>query len=471
MTLKKIIHFSFGPIGAAGLSFITLPLVAWYFPIESVGKLSMLQVSLSFVIMFFSLAMHQAYVREYHEIEEKSMLLKSVILPGLSILVVITLLIGFLPFSISKVLFNVDSWFISILFIVNVFSGFFINFLSHVLRMQERGIAFSITQIMPKAILLLLLGIIILLNIENSFKNILIISTIAIVFSVFIFSYMTREIWVPAIGSNIDIKYINKLLNFSLPLVAGSLAYWGLTAMDKFFIRYLSNFEELGIYAMAVSIAGAVSILSTIFSNLWHPTVYKWVKDGVEPVVIQNVIEYMFLGVTFVWSIVGLLSWVVLYFLPNEYNSIEYLVVACVSIPLFYMLSETTVVGIGITKRTMFAMSASVAAFITNAILNYFLIPLYGASGAAIATVISFFIFFMVRTEASAYLWISLPRIKIYLILMCYMVATIIFVLTQAKVQYFYLVWIGLFILSILLYLGKVNTFLKQIKYYKSRRN
>ncbi len=456
MTLKKILQFSLGPIGAAGLGFVTLPLVAWYFPVESLGQLSMLQVSLSFAVMFFSLAMHQAYVREYHEIDDKSILLKSVVSPGLIILFTITLLVSVLPFSISKILFDIESSFISVLFIISIFASFFINFLSHILRMQERGIAFSVTQIMPKAVLVLLLGFVIFLNLENSFTNLLIINTVSIVFSVLTFSYITKDIWIPAITSTVDKKYIKKLLKFSLPLVAGSLAYWGLTAMDKFFIRYLSSFEELGVYAIAVSIAGAVSIISTIFSNLWHPTVYKWVKNGVEPTKVQQVIESMFLGVAFVWSCVGLFSWIILYFLPDEYIAVEYLLVACVSISLFYMLSETTVVGIGITRKSMYAMLASIVAFTLNLILNYFLIPPYGASGAAIATVFSFFVFFLVRTEASAYLWVSLPRRKIYFMLLAYMIATTVFVLTKAQIEYFFLIWIGLFLVSVLMYIKRV---------------
>lgn len=469
MTAKKIIQFSLGPIGAAGLSFITLPLVAWYFPVENVGKLSMLQVSLSFAVMLFSLAMHQAYVREYHEEENKSNLLRSVVLPGFLMLLFFTLIVVASPISISKILFDVDSSFVSLLFVVSIFASFFINFLAHVLRMQERGIAFSITQIMPKAMLVILLGFIIFLNLENSFDNLLLINTIAIVVSVLTFSYITKEIWVPAITVKTDKKLIKKLLKFSLPLVAGSLAYWGLTAMDKFFIRYMSNFEELGVYAMAVSIAGGVSILSTIFSNLWHPTVYKWVKDGVDASVIQKVIESMLLGVVFVWSMIGLFSWVVLYFLPVEYIAIEYLLVACVSIPLFYMLSETTVVGIGITRKSSYALLASIVAFVVNAILNYFLIPLYGASGAAIATIVSFFIFFMVRTESSAYLWVSLPRVKIYIILVCYMVATVIFIQTEAKIKYFYFVWVFLFFLSAILYSNIVSLAIDKIKDYKNK--
>lgn len=470
MTFKDILQFSIGPLGSAGLSFISMPIVAWFFPVASIGKLSMLQVCLGFAVMLFSLGMHQAYVREFHEENDKPRLLKSVVLPGLILLSLTLFLICLLPISFSNLLFDIESKLISTLFIISVFASFFINFLSHILRMEERGLAFSVTQIMPKATFLLLLGFIILFNLENSFSNLMFIQTVALVASVVTFVYITKNVLIPSVFASIDTNFIKKLLKFSLPLVAGSLAYWGLTSMDKFFIRYLLGFEELGAYAMAVTLSGAVGILSTIFGNLWHPTVYKWVKSDVDPVKVQQVIDFMFLGVVFVWSVVGLFSWLPLCFLPEGYFEVEYLLVACVSIPLFYMLSETTVVGIGITRKSMYAMLAPISAFVLNLVLNYFLIPIYGVAGAAVATVFSFFVFFIVRTEASAYLWVSFPRGKMYFLLLCYIFATIAFMLTKAKLDFFYFVWIALLLLSAFFYVGRIYMIYNYLSHYIKRK-
>ncbi|MBE0472280.1 MAG: oligosaccharide flippase family protein [Methyloprofundus sp.] len=470
MNAKKIIHFSIGPIGAAALGLITLPFVAWFFSVEDVGRLTMLQVVLGLSVSFFSLAMHQAYVREYHEEEDRSALFKTAVVPGLLLITFVSIALVMSPISISNLLFGIDSGFLTFLLLVGIFSSFLINFLAHVVRMQERGLAFSATQIAPKAFLLIFIGLILLLNLGAEFKWLMLMNTLAVFASLMIFAVLTRDTWLPALFSTINNLLLKQMLLFGLPLVAGGLAYWGLTTMDRFFLRALSGFEELGVYAISVALAGAVAVISTIFSNLWHPVVYKWAKEGVKPKRLQAVIENMLIVVALIWSLVGLFSWILPSFLPPEYQAIEYLIVACVAMPLFYMLSETTVVGIGITRRTSFAMIASICAFIANLVLNYLLIPDYGAAGAALATLISFFVFFVIRTESSALLWHSFPRVRIYFLVVLYMLATSTMVLTEANLDYFYYVWLALMVLALTLYRKRLLESINHLKTYLHKR-
>jgi len=471
LNLKKVLHFAIGPIAAAGLGLITLPFVAWFFSVEDVGKLTMMQVVLSLSVSFFSLAMHQAYVREYHEEEDKAALFRVSVLPGLVLLSLTAIVFLVAPFSLSALLFGIESKLLTGLLIIGVFASFLINFLSHLLRMEERGLAFSATKIAPKLFFVFFIALIMSFSLSANFTTLMQMNTYAILFSLLIFLFITKKTWFSALKSHTDLILLKKTLLFSLPLVAGGLAYWGLTTMDRFFLRGMVGFEELGVYALAASLAGAVSVISTVFSNLWHPTLYKWVKQGVSNSKIQAVTESILLLVCLIWSLVGILSFIVPYFLPSEYKAIEYLIVACVSMPLFYMLSQTTGVGIGIKRKSSYAMLASLIAFLSNAILNYFLIPIYGAAGAALATVISFFIFFLIRTEASAITWQSLPRLKIYIALTMYTVATCICLLTQGNLPYFNIVWGGLFVVVSVTFYQRIETSLQTIKQYLKRRD
>jgi O-antigen/teichoic acid export membrane protein len=89
-------------------------------------------------------------------------------------------------------------------------------------------------------------------------------------------------------------------------------------------------------------------------------------------------------------------------------------VICCLGSPLLYTLSETTVIGIGISKKTSFALVASVLAFLLNFVLSYLLIPIYGSKGAAASTCLSFLLFFVLRTEFSIFLWRHTPRVGLY---------------------------------------------------------
>jgi len=71
-------------------------------------------------------------------------------------------------------------------------------------------------------------------------------------------------------------------------------------------------------------------------------------------------------------------------------------------------------VGIGISRRSSFSMLAALIAFAINLVGNWLLIPRFGAAGAAVSTCISFWVFFVLRTEFSIFLWRRIPRLQLY---------------------------------------------------------
>ena len=165
---------------------------------------------------------------------------------------------------------------------------------------------------------------------------------------------------------------------------------------------------------MSVSFAAAASILQAIFSTVWAPIVYKWVSTETNLDKVNKVTKYILAIVILFFILAGLLSWLISFFLPSNYKEVRWIVVSCLGYPLLYTLSETTVVGIGVTKRSSFSMLASIIAFIINVIGNWLLIPKYGAAGAASSTCFSFFIFFILRTELAIYVWKPIPRKNLY---------------------------------------------------------
>lgn len=449
MKLKKILQFAFGPMGAALISFALLPFITWFFSNEDVGRFSLLQASVSFGVMLFSLAMHQAYVREYHEEDNKAAVFKTAIMPGLLAFCVLFIVLALSPWSISQLLFGETSLLYSVLVVIAVFAAFIINMLNHVLRMQERGVAYSTSILVPKVALALFVGLAVLFATEYRFDYLIGALAGSWLVSLLVFALFTRDTWVAALRSPFEAPLARRMLTYSLPLVAGSLAYWGLTTSDKFILRALSSFEELGVYAVAVTLAGAVSVLTNIFSNLWHPTVYKWVKQGVQASRIEHVMQSMLIVILLMWAIVGMFSWLVLWILPESYAPVRYLLVACISMPLFYLMSETTVVGINITRRSVFSLLASLGAFCLNIVLNILLIPQLGAVGAAAATVIAFYVFFLIRTEASAQLWHKFARLKMYGLLTLFTLFTLFHLLFGGALAGVELGWLVLALVAV----------------------
>ena len=414
MTPKKIAAFALGPVAGAALGFISLPIITWFFSQEDIGRIAMLNVVVGFCTLFFSLGLDQAYVREFHEAKNKPALFKITLLPGLLLLIITLSALLYFDNIISRWLFEVDSLLLSLLVTVVVLSAFLSRFLSLILRMNERGLAYSMSQLLPKLLLILIVGGYVVFAVTKNITNLVLANVSAILFTCVIYAWNTRNEWLLGVKENIDYSYLKSLISFGMPLILGGLAFWGLTATDKILLKELSDFEQLGLYSVAVSFAAAATIFQSVFSTIWAPTVYKWAAAGENLDKILKVNRYVLLAVIVLFCLAGLFSWVVTFILPSNYNAVQWILISCLGFPLLYTLSETTVVGIGVTRRSGFAMLAAALAFIINLLGNWWLIPKWGASGAAVSTCVSFWFFFLFRTEFAIYLWRPMPRLLLY---------------------------------------------------------
>jgi O-antigen/teichoic acid export membrane protein len=429
MTPKTIAAFAIGPIGAAALGLVSLPVITWYFTQEDVGRMSMLQVTIGFAILVYSLGLDQAYVREFHESEDKPLLLKMAVLPGLVLLSITLLIILIDADMLSLWLFGIPDWCLSLIVAAAVLTSFISRFLSLVLRMNERGFSYSMSQLLPKLVLLTALGLYVLMDVHKGLTNLMLANLMAAVSVCLIYGWNTRAELVSAVHKQVDVTKLKDMLRFGMPLILGGVAFWGLTATDKIFLRSMSTFEELGLYAVAVSFAGAAIILQSVFSTIWAPTVYKWAStdSGLENV--HRVSRYILAIVVLGFALTGLFSWVFTLILPVQYAGVQWIVLACMGYPLLYTLSETTVVGIGITRRSGFSMLAAVLAFIVNLIGNWLYIPKYGSAGAAVSTCFSFLVFFILRTEFAIYVWKPIKRKLLYSYTIVCVTSAIVFAL------------------------------------------
>lgn len=87
--------------------------------------------------------------------------------------------------------------------------------------------------------------------------------------------------------------------------------------------------------------------------------------------------------------------------LGKKFYPALYIMPMLVFIPIMYVLSETTVIGINFKKKTKYFLYISFIVLIINLVGNLILVPLFGARGAAISTGISYIIFFSLRTYFS----------------------------------------------------------------------
>lgn len=467
MNKKKILGYALGPIGSGLLGLISLPIITWFYSVEDVGRISMLQVFMSFAVLLFCLGLDQAYVREYHEAKSKPALLKTVLFPCLTLSVLSFLLLAVYDLKIISLwLYEIPSTYLSIMTILCFIIALASRFLSLVLRMQERSLAFSMSQLLPKIIFLLIIVNTVWLDFSRDTYSLITANVASVVLAFLVFAWNTRSEWLIALKEKININELKSAFSFGWPLIFGGLASWGLNVMDRLFLRHYSTYTELGIYSITMSVAIVVTIFSGIFNTIWSPMVYKWMsEDKFDYEKIDIILEYVLAAVYFFIILTSLFSWVIPYFLPQQYSNIQYLIVVCLLGPLLYTLSEVTGIGIAVVRKTKFSMFCAIAAMLCSAILNYFLVPQLGASGAAISTAIAFLVFFSLRTTIAALVWRKKIHLKVFLIMITLLTLSSLNLLLEDFRTELYFVWVGMFFLGIYFFKKILNDFFRKFKY------
>jgi O-antigen/teichoic acid export membrane protein len=273
--------------------------------------------------------------------------------------------------------------------------------------------------------------------------------------------------------SKINMIWLKELVQFGHPFIFASLAYWLFGSMDRWMLASMHSVEEVGIYSVAFRFASIVLFVSTAFGQAWSPTAMKIRTD--HPDSYRTIYGQVLLLLVFVTLIVGgalalfsgeLISLI----MPQEYlKSSLPLVILCFAI-IFQSSQQVTAIGISLEKKTyIFARLAWLAAVI-NFIGNYLLIPHFGASGAASATLISYIVltvsyfYYTQKLHPIVINWRSLFSIMLLGTLVA--IISIIFVNTSLN---FVIIYSKIFLAAVFLVIGWMMLPIKFLKKYNKK--
>jgi len=411
---NKIISFLTGPILASLIGFITLPFITHLVTPNEFAKINLFLVTQQVIYIFIYIAMDHAYVREYNEIKNKSVLLGHVlVIPS-----VLSLLLGIVLYMCSEIfsefLFGeVDSFLIICLGIILPLAVIE-RFAQLTVRMQERGALFSFLMITSKFSILLIIFIFLLLD-SMSFKNIILSYLIAQLISsllslFFIKSFVVKDMF------KINKSLLSRLIKYALPLFPATIIVWSMNYISLFILRGYSDFYELGIFSGGVRIISVITIFQTAIMSLWVPIAYRWNSEN-RSVKLFDGISYIIMLLSIILIILMFLfKGLIIYILSPDYIDVIYIISMLMLVPFFSLISEILGIGINFARKTYWNTIISIICLIFLLIFSFYLIPSYGAKGAAIANAIAYLIYFIARFVISSKLWINYRASKYYLL-------------------------------------------------------
>ncbi len=462
--IKKFLSFSIGGYINILIGLFTVPITTRMLSPEQYGISSLITTVTSFMFVVCCLGTEQGFVRFFYEEKEENRgkLLYNCLFYPFFISIIVFVGIYLFRNKISIFFLGYEEKYIWLILIGSILFSSLNNFSLLIIRMQQRGKLYSFFNVLLKS-----LEFVLILCLYKMYGNNYKTLVLAVFFSLVIVSIFSlcaeRKIW-KFKGKSSNTK--KDILLFSLPLTLTMALNWIFASSDKIIIKILSNTTELGLYSGAFKIIALLSVLQTGFTTFWTPvSLERYTKNPEDTEFYRKINNY--LSLIFFSLGIGILMFrnIITLLLGKEYYDSIYIMPMLVFVPIMYLLSETTHMGISFKKKTKYYLYISIIVSITNLIGNLILVPYFGAKGAAISTGISYIIFFSLRTYFSTKLInfrFNLKRIYLIIFLLFLYALLLSF---YNKIIINILIGIIIEIIILLMYSSMLKKFYKYLKF------
>lgn len=416
--IKRFLIFSYGSWVGLFLGLATTMITTRLLSPDVLGKASMFDLFLSVSIIITIFGTDQSFLRFFYEEnpEKRGALLYNTLkIPFITTIVMILVLITFYK-PVTYFLIGEENFKFTIWIAMGIVVQLLLRYARLVIRMQQKGNLYSILHIIQRILNLLL--IIILFYIIGPEFEVMVYSKVIVFFILVIVAiYFGRQFWS---WENFNLKNVKHsqldIIRYGAPFVLTIFISWIFESFDKIALRQWSDFNELGLYAAAMRLVALVLVLKQTFTTFWTPVAYEKFEKSPND---KEFFRYISIIVSFVMFLVAIASIagkdIVVLLLGKEYKAAATIMPFLVFMPIFYTISETTVIGINFYKKTKWHILIAGIACISNIIGNWLLVPKYGAIGASLSTAFSYILFFTLRTQISLKFYkVNYPLIKIY---------------------------------------------------------
>lgn len=203
-----------------------------------------------------------------------------------------------------------------------------------------------------------------------------------------------------------DIKFLKfrdltrPMVTYSIPLIANSLSWWINNASDRYILTYLRSIAENGIYSVSYKIPTLLSMFQGVFYNAWSiSAIAEFDENDNDGFIGTNYSLYGFISLAICSGLLVINVPLASFLYKGDY----FIAWKCVP----FLLFGTVFSGISqfegslfaATKNTKLVAKTTVIGAITNTVCNFIFIYYFGAVGAALATLIGYFVTWSLRTR------------------------------------------------------------------------
>lgn len=402
---KSFLDYFYGNFIVLLLGFISTPLITRLMSTDEYGRTAMFQSVVSIIYICAILGLDQGYIRYfYKDGVSKKKLFYQCLYPSLVLILCLASVYFIFSNSFNYLLFERSSLDITLLVVGYVITSVFERFLFLNIRMDQRGKLYSNLNILSKVLYISFIVIFVMI-LGDDFRVVLYALTLPlaiVTFGLMIrFVFINRDEKVNVFKLDENGVSESELLKYSIPFIPMLLMEWLLSSMDKWSIRFFNDFSETGVYSAAMQIMTIILTVKITFVAFWSPiAMEKYENESEEKC--KEFFADIFLKTQFLCMCLAfgltICRGIIVLFLGEKYRAAIRIIPFLTLMPVLSILFEMTGQGVKFVKKIKYFNYASFAAIICNLIGNAILVPRYKGVGAALATGITYIVYFAIGT-------------------------------------------------------------------------
>lgn len=396
--IKNTSIYTIGAILPKAAQFILLPIYSQYLTPEDYGIVQSMLVLSAILTIVFTFAVDRSVYRLYFDfnstIEKRNFL--GTVTTTLLLVATLMLIVSFLCKPILSQIFKSIPFYP---FYVYALVTTYLSVFSLVPRVY-----FQVEQKAGKFVLISLLDFIVstvlilyfITVAHQGAEGMLLAQLVKSVLFIPFFVFITVKI----VNFTFNRKILRDVLKFSLPMVPALLSAFVLNLSDRIFIERFFTLKDVGIYSISYKLAEILIIVSGSLFSAYNPLFYKIANQENQIEAKQKLFVYnkaIVILLLVISTAIALFSEEFINLFNDQYKN-AYTLVPIIVLGIFIGqaggLMNLSIYQMKKSKQIMYLILISA---IVNVGLNFILVPRFGSFGAALATTITFLIFFVIK--------------------------------------------------------------------------
>lgn len=398
LVAKHSLIYGLGNILNRIVGLILLPLYTDKLTTAEYGGVGIAEVTSQVIITFFGFSLYRALERFYwdkHYADKKKSIFFTVFICLIFFSICIYICSLFFDEFLARVLFGSSDYAFLVKLVV-ISSGITIvnESLMSLIRLQQKSVLFTTSNFF-RFFTILLLTFIFLEYYNKKIEGIY----EALIFGQTVFILSLSWFILKNFEYRFELSILKEMMKFSAPLIASSLSLVMISSIDRYSLRILCDFKDVGLYTLGFKIANTIKVLFNKSIQLAvGPIKFKMMNEPDNKRFYSKIATYIALIIMFIIITISLFSKEIIILLSKspDYNN-AYIYVPVLTMALYFdIIRRNMNIGLLIKKKTNIIASTIIIMSFVNLGLNFSLIYLIGPYGAAIANLCTQIIFFTI---------------------------------------------------------------------------